>query len=189
MWKDFLGLMRRKHIALDPTMNVWQGMFDEFKGDTSHFVKPVISWLPEEWLSNLTIQSPFGSEEQKPAYTSSFANMMKMLKQLYDNNILLVAGTDGGNANALHHELEIYVQAGIPARQVLKIATYNAALDCNLQSTYGAIKIGRQADVILIDGDPASNISDIRRVELVVKNNTIYQPKQLLSSQGWKYYH
>jgi len=182
-------LMKQKNIVLDPTLNVWQGMFDEFKGDTSNYLKPVVSWLPKEYLINLSIQTPFGSEANKPSYKAAFSNMMKMLKLLYDNGILLVAGTDGGEANALHHELELYVQAGIPANEVLKIATYNAALDCNLLNKYGEIKEGREADLILIDGDPTSDISTIRRVETVIKNNRIYQPKQLLAAQGWSYYY
>jgi hypothetical protein len=186
---DFIRLMKRKNIALDATMNVWLGMFNEFKGDTAGFLKPVIKWLPQQWLSSLGNQSPFGSEENRSAYQSSFDNMMKMLKRLYDNGILLVAGTDGGEANALHHELELYVQAGIPANEVLKIATYNAAVDCNVQNVYGSIKTGMPADLILIAGNPVSNMSDIRRVELVIKNNLLFQPKQLLSAQGWKYYY
>ncbi len=185
----FIALMKNKHIAIDPTLNVWQGMFDEFKGDTSSYIKPIIKWLPESWLSNLASQSPFGSDEQKIAYKASFANMLKMLKKMYDNNILLLAGTDGGEANALHHELELYVQAGIPANQVLKIATYNAAFACNMLNTYGDIKPGMMADFILIDGDPIKNIADVRRVEFVVKNKRLYSPKQLLALQGWKYYY
>jgi hypothetical protein len=187
--RQFIDLMKRKKIVLDPTLNVWQGMFHEFKGDTSSYMKPIIKWLPESWLSELSIQSPFGSDEQKEAYKSAFSNMKKMLKKLYDNGIVLVAGTDGGEANALHHELELYVQSGIPANEVLKIATYNAAMVCNLQNTYGEIKEGRMADFILIDGNPINNISDIRRVEFVVKNNRIYSPKQLLALQGWTYYY
>ena len=115
--------------------------------------------------------------------------MLKLQKLLFDKGILLVAGTDGDEANALHHELELYVAAGIPANQVLKIATYNAALDCNLQNQYGQIRVGTTADFILIDGDPSINISDIRRIEKVIKNNRLYQPKKLLQSQGWKYYY
>jgi hypothetical protein len=186
---DFIAFMKSKHISLDPTMNVWQGMFDEFKGDTSNFMKPVVSWLPESWLGNLAIQTPFGNDAQEVSYKAAFSNMMRMLKLLYDNGILLVAGTDGGEAIALHHELELYTQAGIPANEVLKIATYNAALDCNLQDKYGQVLPGRDADLILIDGDPAKDISTVRRVAVVIKNGRIYNPKQLLQTQGWKYYY
>lgn len=187
--KKFVELMKSRNVSFDPSMNVWQSMFDEFKGDTSSYLKPVISWLPQDYLSSLTIESPFGSEEQKPAYKAAFSNMLKMLKLVYDNGILIVAGTDGGEANALHHELELYVKAGIPSNEVLKIATYNAAKDCNLEKRLGDIKAGRDADIILIDGDPVKNISDVRRVEWVIKNNRIYLPKTLLASQGWKYYY
>ncbi|MDQ3019885.1 MAG: amidohydrolase family protein [Bacteroidota bacterium] len=187
--QSFISLMKEKSITLDATLNIFGGMFNEFKGDTSASLKPVISWLPDYLLTELANQTPFGSEDNKPDYQSAFANMKKMLKLLYDNGILLVAGTDGGEAIGLHHELEIYVEAGIPANEVLKIATYNAALNCNLQNKYGEIKTGRTADLILIDGNPMNNISDIRRVELVIKNNKIYNPKQLLASQGWKYYY
>ena len=75
------------------------------------------------------------------------------------------------------------------SNEVLKIATYNAALDCNLQSKYGEIKEGREADIILIDGNPTLNISKIGRIEWVIKNNRLYQPKQLMAAQGWKYYY
>jgi imidazolonepropionase-like amidohydrolase len=76
----------------------------------------------------------------------------------------------------------------MPANQVLKIATYNAALDCRLQQSFGSIEVGREADFILIDGNPVSNISDVRRVEWVLKKKRMYNPRQLLASQGWKYY-
>lgn len=186
--KEFVSLMKSRHIALDASMNVWQGMFDEFKGDTAGYLKPIIGWLPKEYLSSLSIETPFGSESQKQAYKSSFANMMKMLKLMYDSGIMLVAGTDGGEANALHHELELYVQAGIPANEVLKIATYNAAKNCSLQNSLGDIRQCREADIILVDGDPVKNISDIRRVEWVIKKSRLYYPKRLLATQGWQYY-
>ena len=114
--------------------------------------------------------------------------MMQMLKKLYDNNILIVAGTDGGEAFALENELEMYVQAGIPPLRALQCATFNAAKDCWLVDSYG-IKPNVAADFILIDGNPETNISDIRRVEWVVKNNKMYHPKQLLNSIGWSYYY
>jgi len=186
---SFIRLMKSNHITLDATMTVWQNMFDEFKGDTIGYLKPVISWLPKEWISYSVVRNPFGNEVQQPQYRSAFKNMLKMLKLLYDNGILLVAGTDGGAANALHHELELYVQAGIPPNQVLKIATFNAAKCSKVQNVYGSVKVGRPADFIIINGNPVKDISDVRKVELVIKNNLLFQPKELLASQGWKYYY
>ncbi|GAO41389.1 amidohydrolase family protein [Flavihumibacter petaseus] len=185
----FIRLLAAKKIVVDATLNLYAKRFNEFKGDTSSMLKPVVNWLPEYMRNDLAIANPYGSDTRKPAYRASFQNMLRMLKLLYDNQVELVAGTDGGRALALQYELELYVQAGIPANEVLKIATYNAAKTCGLLNSYGEIRTGLMADCILIDGNPAQNISDIRRVEWVIKNNKFYHPKQLLSLRGWKYYY
>lgn len=184
--RSFIKLMKKKNVAHDPTLRLQESMYTEFQGDTSKMHKSILSWMPN---GPAIKNSSIATEEQKPAFRASFKNCMKMVKLMYDKGILLVAGTDGGQALALHRELEIYNEAGIPATQVLKIATYNAAKDCGLQNEFGEIKVGRSADFILIDGNPAKNISDIRRVEWVIKNRRMYSPKQLYASKGWKYYY
>jgi hypothetical protein len=184
----FVQLMKENNVALDATLAVWEGLFTEGKGDTVTYWKPVMSWLPIDQKPSAIQHNPFAPAEEAAAYRASFLNMKKMLKLLYDSGIQLVAGTDGGSANALHRELELYVEAGIPAPKVLKIATYTAALNCRLQQQYGQIKVGWPADFILIDGNPAQRISDIRRVATVVKGKRLYRPKQLLASEGWTYY-
>ncbi|MBP9882145.1 MAG: amidohydrolase family protein [Chitinophagales bacterium] len=186
---SFISLLKEKNISLDPTMNVFAEMFTIFPGDTNPVIKPVINWMPADQRQELEAQTSLGSMEKKPAYLASFQNMMLMLKKLYDNEILIVSGTDGGEAFALEHELELYVQAGIPPLNALQCATYNAAKDCNLLNQYGTIAVGKPADMILIDGNPGVNISDIRRVEWVVKNSRMYDPKKLFASIGWSYYH
>jgi len=186
---SFINLMRTRNISFDPTMNVFADMINSFQGDTIGSYKHIAAWVPESEKSTVINSAPFGNAEQKPQYTKSYAAMLKMLKMMYDKGILIVPGTDGGDAVALHHELELYVQAGIPAAQALKMATWNTAKNCGLLDQYGMIKTGRTADFILIDGDPMKNISDIRRVSLVIKNNRVYSPKQLLASLGWKYYY
>lgn len=186
---SFISLLKENNISLDPTMNVFEGMFTVFPGDTDASIKPIISWIPPDQRQNLAAQSSLGAMDKKETYLASFNTIKQMLKKLYDHGILIVSGTDGGEAFALEHELEIYVEAGIPPLKALQCATYNAALDCHLQDQYGTIAADRPADMILIDGNPGENISDIRRVEWVVKNNRFYDPKKLFASIGWSYYH
>ena len=151
-----IKLMQQKNISIDPTMHVFSGMFIVYPGDTDAAIKPVVAWMPEDERQNITVQSSMAPVEEKITYVASFNNMMQLLKKLYDNNILIVSGTDGGDAFALENELELYVQAGIPPLHALKCATYNAAKDCNLLNKYGTVKEGLPADMILIDGDPAA---------------------------------
>jgi hypothetical protein len=185
----FVGMLRRKQVSLDPTMNVFAGMFTVFPGDTDAATKPILAWMPADQRVNVAAQSSFVPVSEKPVYTASFAKMLEMLKKLYDNGILIVAGTDGGDAFALEHELELYVGAGIPPLNALQCATYNGAKDCSLLNDYGTISAGKPADMILVDGNPAVTIGDIRRVEWVIKNDRQFYPKKLFASIGWSYYY
>ncbi len=187
--RSFISLLQQKRTSLDPTMNVFAGMMTVFPGDTDASVKPVTNWMPADQRRNLAARSSFAPVKDRSMYDASFDKMMQLLKKLYDSGILIVAGTDGGEAFALEHELELYVQAGIPPERALQFATYNAAKDCSLLETYGTVAAGKPADMILVDGNPVSSISDIRRVEWVIKNNLMFHPKRLFASIGWGYYY
>src|SRR5260370_25475302 len=85
---------------------------------------------------------------------------------------------------ALHRELELDVQAGLPPSRVLQNATFNAARIMKLDGDLGSISPGKLADLILVNGDPAANISDIRRTTLVMKDGIVHKPDELYSTIG-----
>ena len=117
-------------------------------------------------------------------YRKSFAKMMELASLLYRSGIPIEAGTDSMAGFALHRELELDVQAGIPASQVLQNATLNAARIMSLDKDLGSITPGKLADVILINGDPTVNISNIRNTALVVKDGFLYKPVELYTELG-----
>ena len=96
------------------------------------------------------------------------------------------AGTDSIAGATLHRELENYVALGIPAPEVLRIATLGAARVMKLDGDLGTIAPGKLADLILVDGDPTRKISDIRRVVLTVKDGMVYDPAELYRTLGVK---
>jgi imidazolonepropionase-like amidohydrolase len=110
--------------------------------------------------------------------------MLKMTKTLYESGIPIVAGTDALAGFNLHRELELYEQAGIPAPKVLQLATLGAARTMKRDQELGAIQAGKLADMILVDGDPVSRITDIRKVRTVVKDGIVYQTKELYAAVG-----
>ncbi len=187
--KEFVSLLVKKHIVAEPTMSLFNGLFNNFPGDTIAIYKPVINWMPASVKNDIKVTSFMDDSSYIPAYKESFARMMQMLKRLYDNGIILLAGTDGGVQLAVQNELQMFVNAGIPASEVLKIACYNPAKVFNLTSQYGAITKGHTADFILVDGNPAENISDIRKVFMVVTNHSLYYPKKLYKYSDWSYYY
>ena len=78
----------------------------------------------------------------------------------------------------LHRELELEVKAGIPAIRALQNATYLAAQTLKQQDS-GVVRTGARADLLMVEGDPSQQISDIRRTRLVFKNGAMFDPNKL----------
>jgi imidazolonepropionase-like amidohydrolase len=103
-----------------------------------------------------------------------------LVKALYDHGIPVVAGTDMGfPGTSLARELELYVQGGLTPMQALQTATIAPARAMNLAKTTGSLDPGKQADLVLIDGDPLRQIRAVRRVQLVMKGGQLYDPAQM----------
>ncbi|MGH7530247.1 MAG: amidohydrolase family protein, partial [Gemmatimonadales bacterium] len=96
----------------------------------------------------------------------------------------IVAGTDCLAGMCLHRELELYSQAGIPNAAVLRLATWGAATVANRNDQLGAIRPGYLADLILVDGDPVADISNIRHVDMVMKGGVLYDPAAVYRALG-----
>jgi imidazolonepropionase-like amidohydrolase len=119
-------------------------------------------------------------------YRESQLATLKMTKLLYDSGVPIVAGTDGLPGFTLHRELELYAQAGISASDVLRIATLGAARVARRDRELGSITPGKLADMVLVEGDPAKRIGDVRRTSLVIKDGAFYEPAALYKALGIK---
>ena len=101
---------------------------------------------------------------------------------------LLIAGLDPtGNGGVVagfgdHREVELLVEAGFTALEAIKIATFNGARFLGEDSRIGSISVGKQADLMVIKGNPAANIYDIERVELVFKDGVGWDTEKLIQS-------
>ena len=126
---------------------------------------------------------PEGKDE---LYRESQLATLRMTKLLYDSGIPIVAGTDDLAGFTLHRELELYVKAGIKPSEVLRIATLGAARVARKDQELGSITPGKLADLVLVDGDPAKQISDVRHTALVIKDGSFYEPAALYKALGVK---
>ena len=107
------------------------------------------------------------------------AQYAKLLKRLYDAGVPLVAGTDNGAGATFILELELYQFSGIPATAVLQIATINSARVMKDDKDYGSIAPGKVADVIIVDGRPDERVSDLRKLNRVIRAGRVYEPQAL----------
>ncbi len=101
---------------------------------------------------------------------------------------LLMAGLDPtGNGGVVAgfgdlREVELLVEAGFTAPEAIKIATFNGAKFLGEDSRIGSIAIGKQADLMIVKGNPATKISDIENVEIVFKDGVGYDSEKLIQS-------
>ena len=101
---------------------------------------------------------------------------------------LLIAGTDptgGGGVVAGfsdQRQLELLVEGGLTPLEAIKVCTLNGATFLNRADKVGSIAAGKQADLVVIDGDPSANIADVRKVSLVFKQGVAYDPAKLIAS-------
>jgi Tol biopolymer transport system component len=109
----------------------------------------------------------------------------KMLKDFLNAGVPLVAGVDSPLAPygvSLHIELEAYVEAGFTPFQALKTATVNTAALLNAQNDLGTIEPGKLADMVIVEGNPLTNIRDTARVKKVIKNGEVHTLEELLNT-------
>jgi hypothetical protein len=101
---------------------------------------------------------------------------------------LLLAGPDPtGNGGVLpgfgdQREIELLVEAGFTPSQAIQIGTENGAIYLGQRDRIGTLAPGKQADIVLIKGDPSTNIADIENVETVFKAGVGYDSKKLIDS-------
>jgi imidazolonepropionase-like amidohydrolase len=112
-----------------------------------------------------------------------------MEKLFYDMGGLLTVGTDPtGNGGTLAgygnwRAIELLVEADcFTPLEAIKIATQNGSIALGFNNIIGTIEVGKNADLLVIDGDPSKNISDIRKVLFVFKNGVGYNSKKLFES-------
>lgn len=109
-------------------------------------------------------------------------------KEFYDMGGLLMIGTDptgpGGVVPGFSnvHEIELRVENGFKFEEVIKASTMNAAIYERRANLVGSLAPGKQADVVLINGDPTTRPRDMRNIEVVFKQGWGYDPKKLIDA-------
>ncbi|WDE05160.1 amidohydrolase family protein [Thalassomonas viridans] len=183
--KDFIALLKKEDVIVDPTVTIFEGMFLNKAGEIDPSYQAIAEHMPADVRRGFLSSSLDINADNEAAYKRSFQALLKMIKKLHDAGVRLVPGTDALEGFTLHRELELYAQAGISNEEVLKIATVNSARIAG-QENVGTIAPGQTADFILLEGNPLENISDIRNVALVFKGEKLYKPNELYQAIGIK---
>jgi imidazolonepropionase-like amidohydrolase len=111
-----------------------------------------------------------------------FAKDLEVVGELKRAGVPILAGTDGPysqGGDALHGELELLVEAGLTPLQTLQAATRDAANAMGVLKDVGTIEVGKAADLVLLDADPLTNISNTRKIDAVVLRGQLFSKDEL----------
>jgi hypothetical protein len=183
---DFIALLQTHHTTVDVTLDAFEGWFTGRPGKASPDFAPMLDRLPAQVQRAAYNGGLPVTDQNDQLYKDSYEALLRMTKRMYDAGIPILAGTDSTAGLMLHRELELEVRAGIPPAKALQIATFNAARLLKQENELGSIAPGKRADFVLVEGNPAERISDIRRCRLVMKNGTMYKSSDVYAAVGIK---
>jgi hypothetical protein len=182
----FLDLLGAHHTVLDPTLALFHGQFTADPGDLEPNLVPYADRLPAQVVRRRRTGGLAAPGDRRARFRASFLALQRLVKRAWDRGIPIVAGTDISAGLSLPHELELYVQAGIPATEVLAIATIGAARIMGQDRDAGSITAGKRADLVLVDGDPTRDIGALRNTDVVVCRGVVYDPGELFIAAGMR---
>ena len=181
--KNALKVFKEHGTVIDPTLAVLELMLRPMKTPIESF-EPGLTKVPQE----LTVQINKKGEAEAPpeALQMVMDVMLKLVGALHQEGVPIVAGSDVGvPGHTLHRELELYVKAGLTPLEAIQTATTTPAHLFKLDFEFGTIERGTRADLIVLDANPAENISNIRKIRYVVTQGRLFESAKLWQSVGF----
>ncbi len=179
-----------RRIPHDPTLAIFEAIA---WGDSARMIQSpdlvhAHPALLENWRTSFTLSAGFTPADFDRA-RRAWPLVRRFVKQLYDRGVLLTTGTDGNSpwvpaGPSLHRELELLVDAGIPPREVLRMATRNGAEALGILDQTGTVEVGKRADLVLLDADPEAAIANTRSIVWVMRGGTRWTPGELLAGRA-----
>jgi enamidase len=181
-FKNLVKLLIEKNVAITSTLTV----FETFTPGRPK--PPGIEVLTPQLREQFEANYARTSQNKESIYTTLFPKAMALERAFAKAGGLLIAGTDptgGGGVIpgfANQRQVELLVDAGFTPLEAIQISTLNGAKYLGRDKTVGSIAVGKQADLVVINGNPAAAISDVRKVETVFKQGVGYDPAKLVDS-------
>jgi len=173
-----LADMARNGVAFDPSLSKVEALSQLYGGKQDLLNRALTEQVgPSSLIEG--VRRALHTKKSDQIITSlgefhpNLAQASNNLRRAYQAGVKLVTGSGAGNllvfhGPTIHRELQLWVDAGIPASVALQAATYNAAHLLRLDNRIGLLKEGYEADLLLVDGDPLSDITATERISLVM---------------------
>ena len=183
--RTVIKILADRKIAVDPTLVVVESVLTSEAGKVSPSNAAFVGTLPpavERGFKSGPIPLPEGTTREDAI--ASVKHMLEYVAVMRKAGVPIVAGTDGSGME-LVHELELYVEGGMTPAEALATATIDAARNVKADKRTGSIAAGKEADLVLVSGDPEKTIGDLRHVDLVVLDGAVLDGDALRKEAGF----
>jgi imidazolonepropionase-like amidohydrolase len=183
--KSLIATMAQRKIASDPTLAVVEGLYVPENGDLSAAYEPYVGTLPpaveRQFREGGLVVPP---DLTRADYRASFTKLFSLVGAMHKAGVPIVAGTDGSGLE-LVRELELYVNAGFTPAEALASATSVPAHLVGADDKTGSISVGKNADLVLVEGDPSTHIGDLRQTRVVMMDGKLMDADALRAASGF----
>jgi len=188
-----IKLLVDKRVAVTSTLPVFEQVLALHAPLNPRAMAVLTPEAKESYLYLRNLAAMRGSTERGQAFARAYANDLGLERQFVAAGGLLLAGPDPtGNGGVIpgfgdQRALELLVEAGFNPLEAIRIGTLNGATYLGLADRIGSIAPGKNADLIVVRGNPAADIRDIEKVETVFKDGVGYDSAKLLESVRGRY--
>lgn len=180
------------HVAITSTLPVFEPSYPDYQTMPDGALASLTPQAREDYL-RLRRLTETASPERKAARAKLWSNELKLERAFVAAGGLLIAGPDPtGAGNVIpgwgdQRGVELLVQAGFTPVEAIRIATLNGATYLGLADRIGSIEAGKNADLVVVRGDPSRTITDLEQVEIVFKDGIGYDSAALRASVKDRY--
>ena len=171
--------------TLDPTLVVVEGVMLAEPGTVGKSYVPYVGTVPTAMERSFKAGGlPLPEGMTRADGRASVEKMKQYVAKLRHSGARIVAGTDGYGME-IFRELEMYVEGGMTPAEALQTATIEAARNVGVQDRTGSITVGKEADLVLVEGDPSKRIGDLRHVDKVMSDGVLMDGDALRAEAGY----
>ena len=183
--RSFIAELKQRGTIVDPTLVIFETMLTMDGGTPAPAYAPYVGIIsPVLDRSFKSGGYPVPEGYTRDDYRKSYAKMVDLVRALHAAGVTIVAGTDGSGIE-LVRELELYKQAGFTPAEALQSATILPARLVGAAERTGSIAVGKEADLVLVDGDPSKELGALRRVVTVVSDGYVMDADELRKAAGY----
>lgn len=186
--ETMIRTLAREQVHVDATLVAFEAAF---RGDDAAFLARDAGLFHPDMQANWSQVFRFDlgwTAEDYARARAVWPKVLELTRRMHEAGVPLTLGTDMANpfiapGRSMAREAVLHQEAGIPAWDVLRMATTDAARRLGIADRTGALVVGQEADIVFLSADPATDLNALTQVRAVLSDGALHDPETLLADQ------